>query len=321
MGKFGWAFIGSGQIAKTVAQEILKSQRHEIKAVFSRNFEHAKVFAKKFNAIPFEKLDDALNCPGVDGVYICTVHTAHKEEAIQALKLKKPVLLEKPAGINKEEVADIMRAAKENDTYLSEAMWTWFSDVALEVKSWIAEGRIGGIIKGYGEFSIPRFLFNKNSRVVNPLTAGGPLLDIGIYPLTYAYNLFGMPKKIVCDGVIKDGIDRRERITMKYESFDFVVFSSLESRIRDTIKIVGSIGTIQLPFAHMASKAIIKDEKKTDVYHGQTSYLVEFDRVAQEIRKGQKESNYVPLKSTLDVMTLMDECRNQMALIYPNEKR
>lgn len=317
MNKTKWVYIGSGNICSSTACSIEKGD-HEIVAVYSRNYEKAQDFAKKHNAKAYKTAEEAITSSGADAVYIGTPHTSHKEYAVLALKHQKPVLCEKAICQNSKDTEELIACAKENDTYLAEAMWTWYSDVALTVKKWVQEGEIGEVKSFFADFCIPGIFMNKKSRVFNPQTAGGSLLDITIYPITYIYNLFGYPEKIECKGKVKNGIDIRETVILSYGDLKCTAKGSFDY-FHETCRIVGTKGTITVPIFHMGSRAILKNKNGKTVYKGKTDYLTEFTRVSEEIKQGKKESSFVPLSATLNCMRIMDECRRQMALVYPTE--
>lgn len=318
MAEFRWAYIGSGGIAKSTAMNIEKGN-HKIVSVYSRTFSKAKDFAEKYGAKAFEDFESAVNRSDVDAVYIATPHTSHVEYAVKAMKMGKPVLCEKPVGVSVKDVDILINTAKETDTYFCEAMWTWFSPVALKVKEWVQSGEIGEIRNVEINYAFPGIVMSKDSRVLMPETAGGALLDIGIYPITYCYNLFGVPKGIECNGEIKDGIDIAETVILDYGNFKCTLNMSL-CKLKENCKITGTKGSINLPvFFHMASKAILKKGLGRKVFRGKTDYLTEFNCVEEEIRQGKKESSYIPFEATRECMKIMDECRRQMNLVYPFE--
>ena len=319
MSKFRWAYVGSGNIAKSTARSITKGN-HEITAVYSRNYEKASNFASKYKAEVFKDFDEMLENDSFDGVYIATPHTSHLEYSLRSIKAGKPVLCEKPVGVSEDEVELMINASKENGVYFCEAMWTWFSEVALTVKKWINENRIGRITKVHIDYAFPGLMMSKDSRVLTPETAGGALLDVGIYPITYCYNLFGFPNKIKCDGEIKNGIDVAETVVLSYDGFDCVLEMSL-SKLKEGCRIVGEKGEITLPMFHMARRATLKTDGKKEVFMGKTDYLTEFTHVAEEIKAGRTESVYIPFESTKSCMKMMDECRKQMNLVYPFERK
>lgn len=319
MSKFRWAYIGSGNIANSTAKEIIKGN-HIITSVYGRSFDKAIDFANKYNAQAFDNFDKAVNRDDVDGVYIATPHTSHVDYAVRAMELGKPVLCEKPVGVTTKDVDILIDAAKRTQVYFCEAMWTWFCDVALKVKEWVDTKAIGEIKDVTINYAFPGILMPKNSRVLTPSTAGGALLDIGIYPITYCYNLFGIPKNITCKGTLKNGIDIKETVVLEYDTFKCTLNMSL-CTLKENCLIKGSAGEISLPvFFHMASKAILKNKNGKTVFNGKTDYLTEFTRAAEEIRAGKTESEYIPFSATRACMEMMDECRRQMHLVYPFEK-
>ena len=318
MSSFRWAYVGSGNIAKSTARSITKGA-HSITAVYSRNNEKAKDFAAKHGAEAFGNFDDMLENGSFDAVYIATPHTSHLDYSVRAMKAGKPVLCEKPIGVSVKEVDLMLEASKENGVYFCEAMWTWFSDVALAVKKWIDDGRIGRVKSVHIAYAFPGLMMSKNSRVLMPETAGGALLDIGIYPITYCYNLFGYPEKITCSGTIKNGIDVEETVVLSYDGFDCTLEMSL-SKLKEGCKIVGENGEINVPMFHMARTASLKSGGKKESFKGKTDYLTEFTRAAEEIKAGKTESDYIPFAATRDCMKIMDECRRQMGLVYPFEE-
>lgn len=318
MDTFRWAYIGSGNIARNTAKSITKGD-HKITAVYSRNPETAKAFAASCGATVYSTAEQAMAAADVDGVYIATPHTSHCAYALQAIRLGKPVLCEKPVGVSAAEADAMIRAAQEHGVYFCEAMWTWFSDVALTVRQWVQSGRIGDVQRVEMDYAFPGMLMQKSSRVRMPETAGGALLDIGIYPVTYCYNLFGYPKSIHCDGRLQDGIDVSETVTLGYDGFSCVLRTSLTS-LKERCVIKGSRGSIRLDWFHMASKAVLKTDEGKEVFRGKTDYLTQFTRAAQEIRAGKTASAYIPPEATRDCLRILDVCRAQMGLVYPFER-
>ncbi|MBQ7295807.1 MAG: Gfo/Idh/MocA family oxidoreductase [Clostridia bacterium] len=317
MAKFRWAYIGCGSIADKTARSILKGE-HKIVTVYSRNYDKAKAFAAKHGGRVCKTAQEAICFESVDAVYIATPHTSHVEYSLIALKNKKPVLCEKPVGICTKDVELLINTAKENDTYFAEAMWSWFSDTSLTLKRWIETGKIGRVQKIKIHHEYPGLKKKPDSRVLDPMTAGGALLDIGIYPITYCYNFFGVPDKIECEGVLEGGIDIKENIRLHYGTMQCELHVSFE-RLNESFVAEGTEGKIHLPMFHVAPAVILKGNKMNRVSFGKTTYLNEFDRVADEIRQGKKQSDYVPFESTLECMKIMDECRQQLGLKYPME--
>ncbi len=319
MNKFRWGYIGCGGIAHSTAKSILKGN-HKITAVYTRNFDKANNFADKYGAKAYNTFEELLECGNIDALYIATPHTSHVEYAVAALKAHIPVLCEKPVGVRASDVELLINTAKEYNTYFAEAMWTWFSDTALAVKKWVQNGKAGMVSHIEIHHAFPGLSKKPRSRVRDPMTAGGALLDIGIYPITYCYNLLGYPDKIVCDGTIQDGIDIKEKVNLYYGDTVCELYMSFK-HLKESFLLKGSKGKIRLPGVfHAAPLAVFTNKKEIKLAFGKTTYLNEFERCAEEIRAGKKESSYVLFYATLDCMKIMDECRKQMGLVYPFER-
>ncbi|MBQ6267215.1 MAG: Gfo/Idh/MocA family oxidoreductase [Clostridia bacterium] len=317
METFRWAYVGSGSIAGNTARSIVKGD-HAISAVYSRNQDTAAAFAAKYHAAVYPTFEALLAARDFDGVYIATPHTAHLDYALQALRAGCPVLCEKPAGVSAAQASQMLQASRDNQVYFCEAMWTWFSDLPYMIRQWIEEGRIGSVRRVQMAYAFPGLLAGKDSRLLRPETAGGALLDIGVYPITYCYRLFGYPASIRCSGRIRNGIDAAETVVLGYDGFECRLELSL-LKLRERCRIIGTKGRIDVPLFHMASAATLKSQGKRETVQGRTDYLTEFTRAAEEIRSGRIDSAFVPQQATLDCLRIMDACRQQMGLIYPFE--
>lgn len=318
---FGWCFIGTGTLANQVASQVRKSGRHEVVSVYTRRAASGEKFTSKHGGYYYASAKAAIMAPGVDAVYVVTTHDSHYEYAKLALECGKPVLVEKPFVMNAEQAKELVALAESKGLYIAEAMWTWFGPVANQIAEWVQSG-------AYGELKKVSISYCMNSkyyadRVTNPAKAGGALLDIGVYPITYLYRLFGKPETITCKGKMKNGVDLADSICMIFEDGRSVQFRASIDDFRgfEKLELVGSEASTKLLLWHMASKATLKRKHgKNETVKGSGNYLNEFDIVANEIRLGYTESRFVPLKATVDVMELLDKCRADMGLVYPFEK-
>jgi predicted dehydrogenase/sugar phosphate isomerase/epimerase len=316
---FRWAYIGSGAIAKSTSRQILRTTRHEIATVFSRNAEKRAAFASKVGARPAPTLEAAINDPAVDGVYIASPANSHAELTLRAIALGKPILLEKPFTVDHASAEQLFTLAKESDVYLAEAMWTWFSPVARQVRTWVNGGRIGDVKDV--QVTIALGILPFVPRLKDASLVGGALLDLGIYGTSYAVNLFGVPDRIEATGEMKYGVDVDEEITFHYDSGPTVriVISIVKSK-GEMITINGTKGMIKVPGFHGGGKAmLIPGRGRRVVFHGNGGYDNEFDLVAREMRAGCTESAYVTPQMTLDNLKVLDECRRLLGIRYPFE--
>lgn len=317
---FGWCFIGCGRLAKQVADQLAASGAHRVVSVYARNAEKTEAFATQYGAAACKSAAEAMTWPGVEGVYIVTPHNSHFAYAKLALTLNRPVLCEKAFTVDAAEARELAALAREKRLYLAEAMWTWFSPVAQRVKRWIDAGELG-------QMQTASICCHQNSvgyapRVTDPNAAGGALLDMGVYAVTYLYRLFGMPSKVRCTGTLSDGIDWGEEIELRFPSG---LCGTASVSIRDAnggrkLLLQGTRATVEVPEFNCAQTAWLRRADGTEERAtGDGGYQNEFDLTAAEIRQGLTESRFVPLQATVDVMEILQECRAQMGLRYPFE--
>lgn len=315
---FNWCFIGAGKLAGIVASQIQATGRHKVVSCYTRNFEKCQQFCDEFGAKAYKTAEEAINDPDVDGVYVVTTHNAHYRYVKLALELGKPVFNEKAFTVKASETDELIKLSKEKDLYLAEAMWTWFCPAANKVYDWVSTGEIGEVKKA-------RFTFRTNGinyapRVGDAKRAGGALLDITVYPITYAYRLWGYPEKIESIGIIENGIDTSEEIIFTYKDFKVQISVSLIDDDGEQMTITGTKGTISAPYYHFKNFVTLSKEGENVNFSGpgpeDNSYVDEFDTVAMEIKNGLKESEVVPLKATSDVMHIMDVIGEQIGLVY-----
>ena len=180
---FRWCFIGTGKLAHQVAEELSQSNLHQIVSAYSRRMESTQEFTKKFGGAAASTSLEAMTAYGADGVYVVTPHNAHYLYVKEAIEAGLPVLCEKPFTTDAEQTKELFSLAEKKGVYLAEAMWTWFSPVAHQVKKWLQDDEFGEIrrIKANDHMDVRSYA----ARLTDPNRAGGALLDIGVYPITY----------------------------------------------------------------------------------------------------------------------------------------
>lgn len=323
-----WGIIGAGRIASTFATALNAMDNVELTAIASRNMKKAEEFARQFSIKKAYGSYEALaKDPEIDVVYIATPHTEHKDNSALCIRNRKAVLCEKPFTINSKEAEYLISLAKEKNVFLMEAMWTKFLPVNAIVKTWIADKKIGEvrhIRASFGFYSE----FDPNSRLYNPNTAGGSLLDVGVYPITYViYLLDKLPEQVVSSAVIgRNNVDEQNVISLR---FDGGILADISSAISvDTggdAVIIGDQGKIVVPEFWKAEKAERYNAQGQlvetyELSHPINGYEYEAEEVNRCLREGRIESSRHPLQGTLDIMKVMDQIREQWGLIYPQEK-
>lgn len=315
---FSWAFLGCGNIARQVADQLKGDKEMRIAACWNRSSARAELFSEDFGVRAYPSAEEAIGAEGVNAAYIAVTADRHYDYIRLCLERGVPVLCEKPFTVNHAEADAVFALAAEKGVYLAEAMWTWYNAPAHTVRDWVRTGRIGKIKKVSAKYTgrlidIPRFR--------SPELLGGALVDIGVYPLRYAYELFGMPRGVVCRGELRGGVDIFETVVFDYGDFRAEMFISVEEEQGEEFIIEGTEGVIRIPYFHAAEEAFLTGREEVHFTDTSPKYAVQFRRVAEEIACGKGQSAYCPPRATLDTMKLLDTCRRQLGLVYPSERR
>lgn len=327
MKTINWGIIGAGYISSKFAAALKEMENTNIRAIASRDIKKAQGFAKEFGAdTAYGSYEELVKDPSIDVVYIGTPHTEHMSNSELCIVNKKAVLCEKPFTLNAKDTKYLMELAKENNVFLMEAMWTKFLPVTNKVKEWIAEGKIGTVKRidiGFG-FSNP---VDYSSRMFNYDLAGGALLDMGVYPITYAIDIMGsLPVKIESyAGILENGVDEHNLSMFQFENGAIAALSSAVSvNVGKSAVYVGDKGKIEVDEFWVADKAHVYDNGgnliETFIEESRINgYEFEAYEVNRCLREGKLESDRLPLKDTLDIMEIMDGMRAKWGLKYKQE--
>lgn len=328
MKKIRWGILGTGSIASKFAEALKSMDDSVLAAVGSRTDVRAGQFAEKYQIEKaYGSYEDLAKDPDIDVIYIAVPHTEHKATAKLCLMNKKAVLCEKPFTLNSKDTEELISIARENKVFLMEAMWTKFLPATIKIKKWIDEGKIGNIKHIKASFGFYRD-FDINSRLYNPALGGGALLDLGIYPITYAtYLLNRLPDKIQSSAVIgQSQVDEQNVIILQYNNGVVADLSSaITAETGKNAIIAGDKGYIKVDNFWMAESAYLYDNRHQciDIIKEPfttNGYEYEAAEVNRCLREGLYESPINPLSDTLDIMRILDEIRSQWGLIYPQEK-
>ncbi|MGL4982672.1 MAG: ribonuclease HI [Treponemataceae bacterium] len=343
MKKYCWAVISTGKMATTFTQalSILKNNGElELQAVASRSLERAENFAKQFGFnCYYDSYEQAFTDPAVDIVYIATPHNTHASLSIKALKSGKHVVCEKPATVNAHELENVLAVAKEENHFFLEALWMRFNPAVHKAFEILRSGKIGSLYSIFAHFHIFSPADPKHRRYTAS-TAGGSLLDIGIYPVSFALACAAGGLKLKEPSTIQSlarfydeqKTDRETLVNLLFEARDKSIISANLSCSFDaeheTLKeawICGSHGKIRLPLFWMAQEIEIYDTHNNllEVYKLPfeiNGYEYEIRNTMECIEKSLLESTIHPHNDSLLVAKTLDAIRKQIGLVYTNDE-
>lgn len=328
MSKFKFGIMGCGSIAERFCGAVSVLQDEVcVHACAARDAQRAKTFAGKFD-IPnhYPSYEAMVKAGGLDAVYVSNTHPFHFDAVKLALEHKIPVLCEKPMTVNAEDAKALFEIAKANDTFLMEAMWTRFLPLYEKLKEIVDSGRIGKIVRVNADFS--RYSdFDPESRMFSMLQAGGPLIDMCIYSITFAAIFLGnKPDKIVSDlHFASTGVDDSDCIILRYPGGEQAVLTSATIADAPVVgTVLGTKGMITVESFLGGQKAALEVRGETpatiDVSYVGNGFEPEIMEVVRCVRAGKKQSDMMPVASTIEILELMDEVRRQNGLVYDCEK-
>jgi predicted dehydrogenase len=321
---FRWGILGTGWIADRFVTDLKLLSGQKAFAVGSRSLDTAKQFAKDHSIEKsYASYDDLVADPEIDAIYVATPHPYHCAHTLLALEAGKSVLVEKPFAMDAQESSQMINLARKKGLFLMEAMWTRFLPHIIEIRKLLASGSLGDLVALHADHG-QWFEKNQKHRLYAPELGGGALLDLGIYPVSFASMVLGKPLKITALGEKAfTGVDAQTSIILQYGSgVQAVLTTTLAAQCPNRGAIMGSKARIEIDgaFYTPTSFRVISKEGKilqhfNNTYEG-NGLREEALEVARCIKSGLKESPFMPLNETLEIMKTLDEIRSQIGLKY-----
>ncbi|KAH7411848.1 dimeric dihydrodiol dehydrogenase [Phaeosphaeria sp. MPI-PUGE-AT-0046c] len=361
-----WGILATGGIAKQFTKDLLihpstrsvQDVKHEVAAAASStSASRAQDFLTQLNAPSTAKAygsyQELVNDPDVDIIYVATPHSHHYQHARLALEAGKHVLLEKPATVNVEQFVILQDVAKKHNRFLMEAVWTRFFPLSLEVVDFISSGKLGQVKRVFADFSFWNDVeteFGTSHRMVNMDLAGGALLDLGIYSLTWVFQALyrAQPaEKRTAPGVVSavtkytTGADEQTTVVCDFGGAHGVATTSIrvastpnaEHVGQDDVRIQGTLGDLTVNYApRPKSYTLTPASSKSrgtpaDFEFGTKEFdngpggghgmFWEADECARCVRDGKIESEIMCWKESEQVLRVMDQVRKQHGITYP----
>jgi len=294
-------------------------------AVYSRTEEKGKEFAEKHNIKNvFTDLEEFLNSD-IDAVYIASPNFLHFEQTLKAIKAGKHVLLEKPAAHNEKEFDILLQAASENNLVLLEAMRPAHDPAIEEVRVSMSEiGTVRRAVFDFCQYSSRYDKFKKGEvlNAFNPEMGNAAVMDIGVYALNCALNLFGEPRSVYSKStILHNGMEGMGSVFLDYESMQVeVVYSKITNSCTPSV-IIGEDGYISIDKISLFESVRLKkrgEEEKVLVTKREENNMIyeisDFVKCVNDEMSPDRHNNLTKL--TLNVI---DQIRNQNNIVFPHE--
>ena len=322
-----WGVVGPGRIAQSVMGDFAHVEGARPVAVASRSADRAEAFAQQHGLErAYGSYAELFADPDVDAVYVATPHGQHHAVATQALRAGKPVLLEKPVTCSAAAARDLVGVARESGTFLMEAMWTRFQPTVVALRELLADGAIGDVRTVTADLGF-RAPFDPENRMWDPAKGGGALLDLGVYPVSFAQMLLGAPSTVQVTGALAStGVDAEAALLLGWPGGQQALLSvTIVATPPSSARIVGTHGWIDLdPPTYRPSRLRVHrdgaDEPEVVELPGAGSgYVEQFAHVQQCLAQGLTESPVMPLDDTLAVMDVLDAALEHLGAVHVDE--
>lgn len=312
MRKIRWGILSTARIAHQFAEDLAYVDNASLTAVASRAGHTATEFAARHGiATAYSSYEQLYEAPDIDAVYIATPHSLHRQNATDALRAGKAVLCEKPLTTSADECRRLLDAASRSGVYLMEGMWTWFLPAVRRAKAWFDAGRIGKMRHIRADFGYPK-AFDPDSRLYDPVLAGGCLLDMGIYPIAIARLFAGRAPDDVQATVrrARSGVDDDVVMTFVYPDCTAALATSFRCKLPNTAWIVGTEGYIEIPHfwsARDCRLVVMHDvvDAFTDEREG-SGFEFQIEAVSADVIEGRTQSAVVTHADSLAFASDMD---------------
>lgn len=323
MKDYRWAVLGCGEIAKQLAENMKKLGKN-IYGVGNRTHENAVKFAETYGVEKvYNHIQDMFSDDKVDIIYLSTPHNTHSIYLKEALKNGKHVLCEKSITLNSEELAEAVNLAHKNHLVIAEAMTIYHMPLYKQLQEIIKSGQLGALRLLQMNFGSYKDYDMKN-RFFNPNLAGGALLDIGVYALSFArWFMTEAPDQILSQvKFAPSGVDEQAGILLMNNQQEMASISlSLHARQPKRATVAFDKGYIEIYEYPRADKAVITytgDNRQEVIETGNTDDALVYEILDME-KAVSGESDEMKLEYTTDVMNMMTKVRNDWNMKYPEE--
>lgn len=321
--QYNIGFLGASNIARKFAQDAQKLENVKLYAVASRSLEAAEKLKSEFDMVKsYDSYEKLANDEDVDIIYVSTPNSLHKEHTLLCLSKRKAVICEKAFALSKAEAKEMVQMSRKYQVFLMEAMWTRFFPSMKKAKEWVLEDKIGKVKLLKGDFGIT--LDNPKDIRLQKSLGGGALLDVGIYPISFASYIMGMqPERIDASATFtEEGVDENLCMQFVYDGGQMAQLSaSINAYSPRDAYIIGENGYIHMPHAWYGKIAYLYNKEGVLIDHFidqriEFGYNFELQEVMECLEEGKLESSTMPLKESIDIMQTLDRIRGIIGLNF-----
>lgn len=333
--KVSFGLVGTGNITGWWLAGARQDPRFEARAICSRTAQRGSEFAREYGIEhSYTSLDDMLDDPKVEAVYIASPNFKHARQAIRCMERGRAVLCEKPMASNLREAQMMTDAARRNGVLLMEAMISTLNPNFTRLRENLSRaGTVRRYFASYCQYSsrYDRYKQGELPNAFNPLMSNGAVMDIGIYTIYPMVALFGKPQTVSATGIVlPSGADGQGAVNFTYPGMNAtVIYSKIANSwlpaeiqgedgniVADGIHSIRELTFIPRPVASSGrNKQFVKEDISAPVDND--VYFYEVREFIDLLLAGKTESAVNTHANSLATLEIIDEIRRQLHIVYP----
>ncbi len=322
-----WGILATGGIAHAFTAD-LRTAGLDVVAVGSRSAESARAFAEQYGIAHAHGSYEALVAdPEVDIVYVASPHSHHLAHATLALEAGKHVLIEKAVTLDADEAIALRDLAAARGLLVMEAMWTRYLPHMVRIREIVAAGTLGEVRTVIADHT--QRISDDPAHRLNALElGGGALLDLGIYPVSFAVDILGPIESARAVGRLAEtGADSDVAIAAVHAGggLSSIAMSSRAAG-PNTAHVIGTDARIDIDRVWYTPTSFRVTATDGTVIEDYTSAFagggMQFEALYAEhlLREGRTDSDLLPFDESITIMATLDDIRAQLGVVYPKER-
>ena len=321
--------VGSGKIVQEFLPWLAQSPVVEVAALCStqRSAAQAKALCEQYG-IPLHTTDYEELLKAVDTVYVALPNLLHTAYTRAALKAGRNVIVEKPLAPCAAEAVQLADLARKKGLFLFEAVTTLYMENYHKLRQLLPRvGPVKLVQCNFSQYSsrYDAFCAGQVAPVFDPNQAGGALMDLAVYNISYLVGLFGEPQQVHYTANVERGIDTSGILTMDYRSFKAVSIAAKDCAAPPRYVIQGTRGyLLQKSTANFCGPLTLHlndgKEQHFSLNGKRPRCAAEFEAFARAIDAGDQEMCSGMLDTSLAVSRVLTVARKDAGIRFPCDR-
>ncbi|WP_100012850.1 Gfo/Idh/MocA family protein [Lentibacillus sediminis] len=319
--------IGTSWITQRFIDSAVKSGKASLHSVYSRREDSAQQMAEANHAKGFTDLNEMLKEPA-DFIYIASPNALHYEQILQCITREKHVFVEKPMVYTEAQLEEIRKQAAEKGVLVAEGFRHLFSPNYKQLKNALLKvGQVRSVLLQYVQYSSRYDAYKRGEEpnVFTPEFAGGAMMDLGVYPLSMAIDLFGEPEQADYFPVrLKNGVDGSGTLVLSYDGFHVIILCSKIAQATIPSEIHGEDGTLTMDHLAPIESLLFFDRKTKESeelagHQAELDMMYEVEAFVRMVEENDTRVHEEWLERSRRVVRVTEAVRKQQGILFPGE--